>query len=585
MSSGDKEKKEKKEKKENKEIISELPDGTSASDFIRDIVAEDIKTDKWGGRVVTRFPPEPNGYLHIGHAKAICIDFGIAEENGGTTHLRFDDTNPMKEDEKYIQAIKDDIAWLGYGWGESEFHASDYFDKLYDFAARLINKGKAYVCDLSPDEIRTYRGTPTEPGKNSPSRGRTAAENLDLFTRMKAGEFADGERTLRAKIDMAAPNLNMRDPVIYRILKAKHHRTGDKWCIYPMYDFTHCLSDSLEMITHSLCDISFEDHRPLYDWFLDELELYHPQQIEFARLNLSYTVTAKRRLRELIESGQVADWDDPRLPTLRGMRRRGYTPNAIKRFIRRVGVSKRESVVDVALLEHMLREDLNKVAPRYMGVLNPIKLVIENYPEDQTEYMKAINNPEDESAGTRQVPFSKVLYIEKDDFMEDPPRKFFRMSPGREVRLRYAYFVTCTEAIKNDQGEIVEIRCTYDPATKGGSAPDGRKVKATIHWVSAEHARKAKVRLYNQLFTKENPLDESDGVAYLDSVNPESVVELGNCWVEPSLADVEEALPFQFERLGYFCEDIQDSSPECLVFNRTVTLRDAWARIKKGQKK
>lgn len=580
MSSGDKDTKEKKEK-----IMSELPDGTSASDFIRDIVSEDIKSDKWGGQVVTRFPPEPNGFLHIGHAKAICIDFGIAEENGGKTHLRFDDTNPMKEDSKYVQAIKDDIAWLGYSWGEREFHASDYFDKLYDLAVELINKGKAYVCDLSADEVRQYRGTPTEAGQDSPNRERTIDENLDLFARMKAGEFADGARTLRARIDMAAPNLNMRDPVMYRILKATHHRTGDKWCIYPMYDFTHCISDSIEKITHSLCDISFEDHRPLYDWFLDELNLYHPQQIEFARLNLSYTVTAKRKLRELIEAGKVADWDDPRLPTLRGMRRRGYTPNAIRRFIRRVGVSKRESVVDVALLEHMLREDLNKVARRFMGVLNPIKLVIENYPEDQTEHIKAINNPEDESAGTRQVPFSKVLYIEKDDFMEDPPRKFFRMAPGREVRLRYAYFVTCTDVVKDDQGEIVEIRCTYDPATQGGSAPDGRKVKATIHWVSAKHARQARVRLYNQLFTRENPLDESDGVAYLDTVNPESVVELDNCQVEPSLAELEEAKTFQFERQGYFCEDIKDSSPEYLVFNRTVTLRDTWARIKKGQKK
>ena len=579
MNSGDKPKNNK------QEIISELPDGTSASDFIRDIVAEDIETNKWGGRIITRFPPEPNGYLHIGHAKAICIDFGIAEENGGKTHLRFDDTNPMKEDERYVQAIKDDIAWLGFSWGDHEYHASDYFDKLYDFALELVRKGKAYVCDLKPDETREYRGTPTEPGKNSPNRDRTVEENLELFAQMKAGEFSDGERTLRAKIDMAAPNLNMRDPVIYRIMRATHHRTGDKWCIYPMYDFTHCLSDSLEEITHSLCDISFEDHRPLYDWFLDELDVYHPQQIEFARLNLSYTVTAKRRLRELIEAGKVAEWDDPRMPTLRGLKRRGYTPVAIKRFIRRVGVSKRESVVDVALLEHMLREDLNKVARRAMGVLNPLKVVIENYPEGQTEFMEANNNPEDESAGTRQVPFSRELYIEKDDFMEEPPKKFFRLAPGREVRLRSAYFVTCTDVIKDDNGEVVELRCTYDPASKGGSSPDGRKVKATMHWVSAQHALKAKVRLYNQLFTKENPLDESDGVAFLDSVNLESVVELDNCWVEPSLAEIKTGVTFQLERLGYFCEDSKDSSPEGLVFNRTVTLKDAWAKIKKREKK
>lgn len=570
--------------KEKPEAIHELPEGTSASDFIRDIVAEDIKTNKWGGRVVTRFPPEPNGFLHIGHAKAVCISFGIGEENNGTTHLRFDDTNPMKEDEKFVDAIKEDIAWLGYNWGDKEYHASDYFDKLYDFAIQLIKKGKAYVCDLTPDEVRDYRGTPTEPGKNSPTRDRSIEENLDLFARMKAGEFEDGSRTLRAKIDMASPNLNMRDPVIYRILRMKHHRTGDKWCIYPMYDFTHCLSDSLEKITHSLCDISFEDHRPLYDWFLNELEVYHPQQIEFARLNLTYTVTAKRRLRELVETGKVTDWDDPRMPTLRGMRRRGYTPNSIRRFIRRVGVSKRESVIDVALLEHMLREDLNKNARRFMGVLKPVKLVIDNYPEDQVDELDAVNNPEDESAGTRKVPFSKELYIERDDFMEDPPKKFFRMAPGREVRLRYAYLVTCTGVVKDDNDEITEIHCTYDPETRGGSAPDGRKVKATIHWVSAKHARKAKVRLYNSLFTKENPLDESDGVAFLDSVNPDSEEVLDHCYVEPALSELNEAVPVQFERLGYFIEDPHDSSPECLVFNRTVTLKDAWARLNKQKK-
>ncbi len=555
-------------------------------DFIRTIVEEDLETNKYDGRVHTRFPPEPNGYLHIGHAKAICIDFGIAEEYGGLCNLRFDDTNPSKEETEYVDAIKGDVRWLGFDWGDREYYASDYFEKLYQYATDLIRMGKAYVCDLSPDEIRDHRGTLTKPGKDSPYRDRSAEENLDLFERMRAGEFPDGSRTLRAKIDMAAPNMNMRDPVVYRILRAAHHRTGDKWCIYPMYDFTHCLSDSIEGITHSLCSIEFEDHRPLYDWFLDQLGVHHPQQIEFARLNVSYTVLSKRRLIQLVDEGHVTGWDDPRMPTLSGMRRRGYTPEAIRNFLSRVGVAKAESIVDFALLEYCVREHLNKIVPRVMGVLRPLKVVIDNYPEDRVEQMDAVNNPEDAGMGTRKVPFSRVIYIERDDFMEEPPKKFYRLAPGREVRLRYAYFVKCTGVIKDERtGEVKELRCTYDPATRGGDAPDGRKVKATLHWVSAAHAVPAEVRLYDQLFTKENPLDVEEGRDFKDYINAESLEVLTSCRVEPSLADAKPASRYQLERLGYFCVDAVDSSPGRLVLNRTVQLRDTWARIQKTANK
>lgn len=553
-------------------------------DFIRTLVLDDVNKGKNDGRVATRFPPEPNGYLHIGHAKSICLNFGVALENkGATCNLRFDDTNPSKEDVEFVDSIKEDIQWLGFDWEDRLFYASDYFDKLYEFAKQLIINGKAYVCDLSPEEIRQYRGTPREVGKNSPHRQRSVEENLELFEKMKNGEFENGTRVLRAKIDMSSPNLNMRDPVLYRIIKnTEHHRTGDKWQIYPMYDFTHCLSDAIENITHSLCTLEFEDHRPLYDWVLDELQtLSHPQQIEFARLNLTYTVMSKRMLMELVENNYVSGWDDPRMPTLSGMRRRGYTPSSIRNFCDRIGVAKRDSMVDVALLEHCVREDLNKNADRVMGVLNPLRVVIENYPDGKSEELDAINNPEDPAKGSRKVPFSRVLYVERDDFMEDPPRKFFRLAPGREVRLRYAYFITCVEAVKDDTGEVVELRCTYDPETKGGDAPDGRKVKATLHWVSAEHAVKAEARLYDRLFDVENPCDDKE-LDYKSHLNPDSLKTL-SCYVEPSLSETKPGDRYQFERLGYFCVDT-DSTKDKPIFNRTVTLRDAWARVKKKGK-
>jgi glutaminyl-tRNA synthetase len=554
-------------------------------DFIRMVVEEDLETGKYGGRVHTRFPPEPNGYLHIGHAKAICIDFGIAEDYGGLCNLRFDDTNPSKEEVEYVDAIKADLHWLGFDWDDREYFASDYFSKLCEYAVELIRLGRAYVCDLTQEEMKNYRGTLTEPGKESPYRNRSVEENLDLFERMRAGEFPDGARTLRAKIDMAAPNINMRDPVIYRILHAEHHRTGNAWCIYPMYDFTHCLSDSIEGITHSLCSIEFEDHRPLYDWFLDELGVHHPQQIEFARLNLTFTVLSKRRLIQLVDEGYVDGWDDPRMPTLCGMRRRGFTRDAIRNFLSRVGVAKAESMVDHALLEYCVREHLNKTAPRVMGVLKPLKVVIENYPDDKTEDLDAVNNPEDPAAGMRKVPFSKVLYIERDDFMEEPPKKFYRLAPGREVRLRYAYFVRCTDVVKDkDTGEVIELRCTYDPETRGGDAPDGRKVKATLHWVSAAHAIPAEVHLYEHLFTKENPMDVEEGKDFKDYINPGSLSVVRGAAVEPSLAEAVPGSRYQFERLGYFCVDSQASASSGLVFNRTVSLRDTWAKIRKGMK-
>ncbi|MBN2354711.1 glutamine--tRNA ligase/YqeY domain fusion protein [candidate division KSB1 bacterium] len=550
--------------------------------FIRNIIREDLKTNKYGGRVHTRFPPEPNGYLHIGHAKSICLNFGLAEEFGGLCNLRYDDTNPTKEEVEYVDAIEADVRWLGFDWDDRKFYASDYFDQLYQFAVQLIKKGKAYVCDLSPDDIREYRGTLTQPGKNSPYRDRSVEENLDLFERMRAGKFAEGSRVLRAKIDMAAPNLNMRDPAIYRVKKVHHHRTGDKWCIYPMYDFAHGISDSIEGITHSICTLEFEDHRPLYDWFLDQLEIYHPQQIEFARLNLSYTVLSKRKLLQLVREGRVSGWDDPRMPTLAGFRRRGYTPEAIRTFAEIIGVAKRDSVVDIALLEHCLREDLNKRANRVMAVLRPLKVVIENYPDDLVEEMDAINNPEDPAQGKRKVPFSKTIYIEKDDFREMPPRHYHRLAPGQEVRLRYAYFITCTDVIKDkNSGEVVELRCTYDPASRGGWAPDGRKVKGTIHWVSVKHAVPATVRLYDQLFSKDDPNDEEEGKTFLDYLNPNSLQELKNCQLEASLSKAKVGVPYQFERLGYFCVDSIDSKPSDFIFNRTVALRDTWAKIEK----
>ena len=558
-------------------------ESTRSVDFVRNIVAEDLRTNKYDGRVVTRFPPEPNGYLHIGHASAVCLDFGIAAENGGVCHLRFDDTNPTKEEEEYVNSIKEDVRWLGFDWGDHLYYSSDHFDKLYEYAVQLINAGKAYVCDLSQDEIREYRGTLTEPGKDSPYRDRSIEENLDLFGRMRAGEFDEGSRVLRAKIDMASGNLNMRDPVIYRILKAPHHRTGDKWPIYPSYDFAQGQSDSIEGVTHSVCTMEFEDHRPLYDWLLDELQIYHPQQIEFARRNLSNTVMSKRKLRELVEQGLVSGWDDPRMPTLSGMRRRGYTPESIRNFCTGIGVAKRENTVEIASLEHYVREDLNMSAPRVMGVLRPLRVVIDNYPEDQVEQLDAVNNPEDAGMGTRKVPFSRVLYIEQEDFREDPPKKFFRLAPGREVRLRYAYFITCVSVVKDEHtGEVVELRCTYDPETRGGQAPDGRKVKATIHWVSAAHSLEAEVRLYDRLFTVEKPDEAQDGSDYRTYLNPDSLVTLTACRVEPSLADAEPGSQHQFERQGYFCVDSADSSPGALVFNRTVSLRDSWAKIEKA---
>ncbi len=565
--------------------------GTTSSEsgpppnFIRNIIAEDVKAGKNGGRVHTRFPPEPNGYLHIGHAKSICLNFGLAAEFGGLCNLRFDDTNPSKEEVEYVESIKSDVRWLGFDWGERLFFTSDYFDQLYQYAVQLIKDGKAYVCSLSPDEIREYRGTLTQPGKDSPYRTRPVEENLDLFERMRAGEFQDGTHVLRAKMDMASPNLNMRDPTIYRIRKVPHHRTGDKWCIYPMYDFSHCLSDSIEGITHSVCTLEFEDNRPLYDWVLDELDVdCHPQQIEFARLNLTYTVMSKRKLVELVEHGLVSGWDDPRMPTLAGMRRRGFTPESIRNFCDRIGVAKRDSTVDMALLEHCVREDLNKRAPRVMGVLRPLRIVIDNYPEGQVEELEAINNPEDASMGTREVPFSRVLYIERDDFREDPPKKFFRLAPGREVRLRYAYYVTCVGVVKDEQtGEVVELHCTYDPETRGGWSQDGRKVRGTLHWVSAAHALEAEVRLYDRLLVKENPGAEKDGPDFKAYLNPDSLETLTSCYVEPSLAGAGPGSRYQFERLGYFCVDSVDSPAKGLVFNRIVTLRDSWAKIEKKQ--
>ncbi len=553
-------------------------------DFIRQIVAEDIKSGRWDGRVATRFPPEPNGYLHIGHAKSICLNFGIAAENkGGTCNLRFDDTNPTKEEAEYVEAIKEDIRWLGFDWAERLYYASDYFEQMYEYALKLIKAGKAYVCDLNADEIREYRGTLTEPGKNSPYRNRSVEENLELFEQMRAGESPDGSRTLRAKIDMAHPNLNMRDPVMYRILHATHHRTGDKWCIYPTYDWAHGLEDSIEKITHSICTLEFENHRPLYDWFLDQLGVFHSQQIEFARLNLSYTVMSKRKLLQLVQEAKVSGWDDPRMPTICGLRRRGYSPASVRNFCRRIGVNKFNSTIDIALLEYCVREDLNKTSPRVMAVLQPLKVIIDNYPKDKVEELEAINNPEDPSAGIRKVPFSRELYIEQEDFMEVPPKKFYRLAPGREVRLRYAYFVICTDVIKDANGRVVELHCTYDPATRGGDAPDGRKVKSTLHWVSAPHTIEAEVRLYEHLFSSENPDDIKEGADFKSNLNPNSLEVLKSCRAEPSLADAKPLSRYQFERLGYFCVD-PNSSTSKLIFNRTVTLRDEWAKIQKAQK-
>ena len=547
-------------------------------DFIRSIVEQDIESGKRSGRVATRFPPEPNGYLHIGHAKSICLNFGIAGEYRGTCNLRFDDTNPTKEDVEYVDAIEEDVRWLGFAWNAKLF-ASDYFERLYEFAVELIGRELAYVDSLSADQIREYRGTLTTPGKDSPYRSRPVAENLDLFTRMRAGEFPDGTHVLRAKIDMTSPNLNMRDPALYRIRHASHHRTGDAWCIYPMYDYAHPLSDALERITHSICTLEFEDHRPLYDWLVNALiEGDKPQQIEFARLNLNYTVMSKRKLLQLVEQKYVSGWDDPRMPTISGLRRRGYTPESIRDFCSRIGVAKKENVIDVAQLEHSIREDLNKRAPRVMGVLRPLKVVITNYPEGQVEQVDVINNPEDLSAGTRKVPFSRELFIEQDDFRENPPKKFFRLSPGSEVRLRCAYFITCTEVIKDAQGRIQELRCTYDPATRGGDSPDGRRVKATMHWVSAGHALRAEVRLYDRLFSVEDPEDVPEGQTFVDRLNPNSLEVLNDCLVEPSLADAQAGSRVQFERLGYFCVD-RDTRAGALVFNRTVSLRDTWAKI------
>ncbi|GAB4470583.1 MAG: glutamine--tRNA ligase/YqeY domain fusion protein [Anaerolineales bacterium] len=561
-----------------------MPESEKPTDFIRELIRKDIETNRFGGRVHTRFPPEPNGYLHIGHAKSIVLNFGIAEEFGGLCNLRFDDTNPEKEDIEYIESIKEDVRWLGYDWGDRLFHASDYFDQLYEYAIQLIKKGKAYVDDLSPEELREQRGTLTEPGVESPYRNRSIEENLDLFQRMRAGEFPEGSRTLRAKIDMKSPNLNMRDPVMYRIKYATHPHTGDKWCIYPMYDYTHCVSDSIEGITHSICTLEFEDHRPLYDWFLDELGIYHPQQIEFARLNLSYTVMSKRKLLQLVKEGHVRGWDDPRMPTISGLRRRGVPPEAIRNFCERIGVAKNESVVDIALLEFCIREVLNKTAPRVMGVLNPLKVTLINYPEDQVEMMECLNNPEDESMGTRLVPFCRELYIDRDDFREVPPPKYYRLSPGREVRLRYGYFIKCEEVIKDKNGEVIELRCTYDPNTRGGFAPDGRKVKATIHWVSARHALDAEARLYDRLFTVPNPLGEDEEGDFLKFLNPDSLTVLTNCKVEPSLGEAKPGDRFQLEREGYFCLDSKDSHPGHIVLNRTVTLKDTWAKIEAAQK-
>lgn len=559
-----------------------LPEGESgaSSDFIRDIIRNDLAEGKHEGRIHTRFPPEPNGYLHIGHAKAICLNFSLAEEFGGKCNLRFDDTNPTREEDEFVQAIKADIEWLGFDWEDRLFFASDYFSQLYEYAVALVKAGKAYVDSLTAEEIRTHRGTLTEPGKNSPHRDRSVAENLEMLEGMRKGDYPDGSIVLRAKIDMASGNLNLRDPVMYRILHATHHRTGDTWCIYPMYDWAHGQSDSIEGITHSLCTLEFEDHRPLYDWFLESLNIHRPQQIEFARLNLTYTVTSKRKMLQLVQEGHVKGWDDPRMPTLVALKRRGYVPETVRRFCRHIGVAKRASRVDFALLEHMLREDLNRTSNRVMTVLNPLKVVIENYPEGKVEEFEAINNPEDPDAGTRTVWFSREIYIEREDFMEDPPKKYFRLSPGREVRLKHTYFIRCSEVIKDpDTGEIVELRCTYDPDTRGGSAQDGRKVKGTLHWISVEHAIDAEVRLYDRLYTKEDPDVTEDGKSFTDYLNPESEIRLTGCKVEPGLARAAPGTRFQFLRHGYFCIDTRDSKPDSLVFNRTVSLRDTWARL------
>jgi glutaminyl-tRNA synthetase len=561
--------------------MSSIPEATP-SHFIRDIILDDLKTNKYGGRVHTRFPPEPNGYLHIGHAKSINLNFGLAAEFGGKCNLRFDDTNPSKEETEYVESIIEDVKWLGGDWEGRLFYASDYFDQLYEWAVKMIKEGKAYVDDLTAEELSAYRGTFTQPGKESPWRNRTVEENLDLFERMRAGEFPDGSRTLRARIDMASPNINMRDPVMYRILHAEHHRTGDKWCIYPMYDFTHGESDSIEGITHSICTLEFEDHRPLYDWYVEQLGIYHPQQIEFDRLNLTYTLLSKRKLLTLVKEGLVRGWDDPRMPTISGIRRRGYTPEAIRNFCRSVGVSKTNGITELGRLEYYVREDLNKHAARVMAVLQPLKVVIDNYPEGQVEEMEAVNNPEDAGAGTRKVPFSGILYIEQDDFREDPPKQYFRLSPGREVRLRYGYFIKCNSVVKDEKGQPVEIHCTYDPATRGGNAPDGRKVKSTIHWVSAQHALDAEVRIYETLFAKENP-GEEEGRDFKEDLNPKSLEIIEHAKVEPSLKGAPVLSRYQFERLGYFCVD-KDSTPDHPVFNRTVALRDTWAKIEKAQK-
>lgn len=562
--------------KEKKEVSSDSP-----TDFIREAIIEDLRSGRFD-HVHTRFPPEPNAYLHIGHAKAVWINYGIAQEFGGLFNLRFDDTNPATEEKEFVDAIIEDVRWLGVDWGDRLFFASDYFEQMYEWAIELIKKGKAYVCDLSAEELSRTRGTPTEPGIESPYRNRSVEENLDLFKRMRAGEFPDGARTLRAKIDMSSPNMNLRDPVMYRIMHKTHHRQGNKWCIYPMYDWAHGLEDSIEGITHSLCSLEYENHRPLYDWFLDQLGIYHPRQIEFARLNLSYTVMSKRRFIELVNGGYVNGYDDPRLPTLAGLRRRGYTPEAIREFCRRIGVAKTESVVDIAVLEDCIRDDLNKRAERRMAVMNPLKVVLVNYPENQVEELDVINNPEDPSSGTRKVPFSRELYIERDDFREEPPPKFFRLAPGREVRLRNAYFIKCEKVVKDKNGEVKELHCTYDPATRGGDAPDGRKVKATLHWVSARHAVQAEARLYDHLFLKPDPDDVEPGQSYLSNLNPNSLV-VTDCFVEPSVVGSEPGTKYQFERIGYFCVD-KDSTPERLVFNRTVTLRDTWAKIEKSLK-
>src|SRR5947209_11844730 len=553
---------------------------TRASNFIRDIIVEDLKTNKFGGRVQTRFPPEPNGYLHIGHAKSICLNFGLAAEFGGKTNLRFDDTNPSKEETEYVESIIKDVRWLGFDWEDRLIYACDYFDQLYEWARQLVRAGKAFVCDLSAEDIRKYRGTLTEPGKQSPYRNRPVEENLDLFERMRAGEFPDGSRTLRAKIDMSSGNLNMRDPVMYRILRAEHHRTGNKWCIYPMYDFAHGQSDSIEKITHSICTLEFEDHRPLYNWYIEQLDIFHSQQIEFDRLNISYTLLIKRKLLSLVENKHVRGWDDPRMPTLSGIRRRGYTPESLRNFCAAIGVSKTNGIIELALLEHYLREDLNKRALRVMAVLRPLKLVIDNYPEGQVEEMDAINNPEDESAGKRKVPFSRELYIERDDFQEVPPKGYFRLSPGKEVRLRYGYFITAQSIVKNAQGEVTEVHVTYDPATRGGNAPDGRKVKSTIHWASAAHAINAEVRVYDNLFLKEDPNDVEEGRDWTSHLNPNSLEVIRDAKLEPSLANGPSGARYQFERLGYFCVD-PDTKPGAVVFNRTVALKDTWAKVEK----